>query len=103
MDVREFGSGRTGMSNVLRTGGGKSAAVVLALDIAKGVVVVICWRREVVGTYRGRGGGGPGGAGGAQLASVPGIPGRTRHPDGAGWAVDNDAGASGGGYGDLRW
>ena len=40
MDVREFGSGRTGMSNVLRTGGGKAAAVVLALDIGKGVVVV---------------------------------------------------------------
>ena len=52
MDVREFGSGRTGMSNVLRTGGGKSAAVVLALDIAKGVVVVLL-AREVIGTYLG--------------------------------------------------
>ena len=51
-DVREFGSGRTGMSNVLRTGGGKSAAVVLALDIAKGVVVVLL-AREVIGTYLG--------------------------------------------------
>ena len=50
MDVREFGSGRTGMSNVLRTGGGKSAAVVLALDVAKGVVVVLL-AREVIGTY----------------------------------------------------
>ena len=50
MDVREFGSGRTGMSNVLRTGGGKSAAMVLALDIGKGVVVVI-FAREVVGTH----------------------------------------------------
>ena len=50
MDVREFGSGRTGMSNVLRTGGGKAAAVVLALDIAKGVVVVVL-AREVVGTH----------------------------------------------------
>ena len=49
MDVREFGSGRTGMSNVLRTGGGKAAAIVLALDIAKGVVVVIM-AREVAGT-----------------------------------------------------
>ena len=50
MDVREFGSGRTGMSNVLRTGGGKAAAVVLTLDIAKGVVVVI-FAREAVGTH----------------------------------------------------
>ena len=44
MDVREFGSGRTGMSNVLRTGGGKAAAVVLTLDIAKGVLAVILAR-----------------------------------------------------------
>ena len=50
VDVREYGSGRTGMSNVLRTGGGKAAAVVLALDIAKGVVVVIL-AREAVGTH----------------------------------------------------
>lgn len=50
VDVREFGSGRTGMSNVLRTGGGKAAAVVFALDVAKGVVVVIV-AREVVGAH----------------------------------------------------
>ena len=50
MDVRDFGSGRTGMSNVLRTGGGKAAAIVLALDIAKGVVVVIV-AREAVETH----------------------------------------------------
>ena len=40
-DVREFGSGRTGMSNVLRTGGGKLAAVVFALDVGKGVLAVM--------------------------------------------------------------
>ena len=34
VDVREYGSGRTGMSNVLRTGGVKSAAVVLTLDLS---------------------------------------------------------------------
>ena len=50
MDVREFGSGRTGMSNVLRTGGGKAAAVVLALDVAKGVVAVIL-AREAIGSH----------------------------------------------------
>ena len=40
-DVREYGSGRTGMSNVLRTGGGKMAAVVFALDVSKGVLAVM--------------------------------------------------------------
>ena len=41
MDVREYGSGRTGMANVLRTGGGKVAAVVFALDVGKGVLAVM--------------------------------------------------------------
>ena len=49
VDVREYGSGRTGMSNVLRTGGVKSAAVVLTLDIAKGVIAVVV-ARVVIGT-----------------------------------------------------
>lgn len=49
VDVREYGSGRTGMSNVLRTGGVKSAAIVLTLDIAKGVISVII-ARAVIGT-----------------------------------------------------
>ena len=49
VDVREFGSGRTGMSNVLRTGGVKSAVVVLTLDIGKGVMAVVL-AREVIGT-----------------------------------------------------
>ena len=48
MDVRDYGSGRTGMSNVLRTGGGKAAAVVLALDVSKGVLAVMM-AREVTG------------------------------------------------------
>ena len=50
VDVREYGSGRTGMSNVLRTGGVRSAAVVLTLDIAKGVIAVII-ARQVIGTH----------------------------------------------------
>ena len=49
VDVREYGSGRTGMSNVLRTGGTKVAAVVLTLDIAKGVIAVVM-ARVVIGT-----------------------------------------------------
>ena len=46
--IREYGSGRTGMSNVLRTGGGKVAALVLMLDVSKGVLAVIL-AREVIG------------------------------------------------------
>ncbi|MCH9018058.1 MAG: glycerol-3-phosphate acyltransferase, partial [Chloroflexi bacterium] len=49
VDVREYGSGRTGMSNVLRTGGVKAAVVVLTLDIAKGVIAVVI-ARTVIGT-----------------------------------------------------
>ena len=50
MDVRDFGSGRTGMSNVLRTGGGKAAALVFALDVATGVVAGVI-AREIVGSH----------------------------------------------------
>ena len=32
VDIREYGSGRTGVSNVLRTAGGPMAALVLFLD-----------------------------------------------------------------------
>jgi len=49
VDVREYGSGSTGMSNVLRTGGVKAAVVVLTLDIAKGVIAVVI-ARVVIGT-----------------------------------------------------
>lgn len=48
VDIRQHGSGRTGMSNVLRTGGGKVAAVVLALDLSKGVLAVFL-ARTVIG------------------------------------------------------
>lgn len=41
VDVTEFGSGRTGTSNVLRTGGLKSAAMVLVLDLSKGALAVL--------------------------------------------------------------
>ena len=49
LDIRDHGSGRTGMSNVLRTGGGRVAAVVLLLDLSKGVLVVLL-SRELIGT-----------------------------------------------------
>ena len=50
VDVREYGSGRTGMSNVLRTGGGKLAAATLAMDIAKGALAVVLARQLVDST-----------------------------------------------------
>ena len=49
VDIREYGSGRTGMSNVLRTAGGKLAALVLALDMGKGVLAVML-AQVVIGT-----------------------------------------------------
>lgn len=48
VDIREYGSGRIGMSNVLRTGGGRIAGLVLVLDLSKGILVVLL-AREVIG------------------------------------------------------
>jgi glycerol-3-phosphate acyltransferase PlsY len=43
-DIRQVGSGKIGMTNVLRTAGKKAAALSLVLDIAKGAVAVILAR-----------------------------------------------------------
>lgn len=40
-DIREVGSGKIGMTNVLRTAGKKAAALSLILDIAKGAAAVL--------------------------------------------------------------
>lgn len=40
VDVREVGSGKTGMTNVLRVAGKKAAALVLVLDLLKGALAV---------------------------------------------------------------
>ncbi len=40
-DVREFGSGKTGTTNVLRAAGLKPAILVAVLDVSKGVLAVI--------------------------------------------------------------
>lgn len=40
-DVREVGSGKTGMTNVMRTVGKKAAALVFALDLGKGALAVL--------------------------------------------------------------
>ncbi len=44
VDIRQYGSGKTGTSNVLRTAGGKFAALALALDLSKGLLAVLMVR-----------------------------------------------------------
>ena len=51
VDVRQYGSGKIGMTNVLRAAGKKAAAVVLALDLLKGVLAVVFAGLIVGGGY----------------------------------------------------
>ncbi len=51
VDVRQYGSGKTGATNVLRTAGGKAAAMVATLDILKGVLAVVFAGLIVGGDY----------------------------------------------------
>jgi len=44
VDVREYGSGKTGFTNALRTLGLRAAAIVLAIDVAKGALPVLIGR-----------------------------------------------------------
>lgn len=44
VDVRDYGSGKTGATNVLRTAGAKAAALVLVGDIVKGALAVLLAR-----------------------------------------------------------
>ncbi len=44
VDIRTYGSGKIGMTNVLRTTGTKSAILVLILDVSKGVFAVFLAR-----------------------------------------------------------
>jgi acyl phosphate:glycerol-3-phosphate acyltransferase len=44
IDIREYGSHRTGATNALRTLGARAAAFVFLLDVAKGVVAVLLAR-----------------------------------------------------------
>ncbi len=41
VDVRQFGSGKTGATNVLRVAGKKAAALVTILDLSKGILAVV--------------------------------------------------------------
>src|SRR4051794_912307 len=40
VDIRDYGSGATGATNVIRTSGAKAGALVIVLDIAKGIAPV---------------------------------------------------------------
>ena len=44
LDIRDYGSGNTGMTNVLRTVGLKSAFVVLILDMSKSILAILITR-----------------------------------------------------------
>ena len=48
VDIRQLGSGRTGMTNVLRAAGAKMAALVLLLDMGKGILSVLL-ARQIIG------------------------------------------------------
>jgi glycerol-3-phosphate acyltransferase PlsY len=50
VDVRKYGSGKMGATNVLRTAGRKSAAMVACLDVLKGMLAVV-----IAGLIVGRG------------------------------------------------
>jgi len=49
VDIRQYGSGKMGTTNVLRTVGKKAAAIAVCLDILKGVLAVVL-ARLVIGT-----------------------------------------------------
>lgn len=70
IDVREYGSRRTGATNVLRTLGTGAAALVFVLDVLKGVVAVLV-ARIIAGDD-------PGGEWAAAAAGLAAIVGHTR-------------------------
>lgn len=49
-DIRQFGSGNAGMTNVLRTFGKKAAAMTITGDVLKGTVAVLVARAIFAGT-----------------------------------------------------
>lgn len=51
VDVRQYGSGKTGATNVLRTAGRKAAVLVASLDVIKGVLAVVFAGLIVGGDY----------------------------------------------------
>ena len=52
VDVRKYGSGKMGTTNVLRVAGKKAAALVFILDMSKGAVAVVAAWLLLRGSYR---------------------------------------------------
>ena len=90
VDIREFGSGSIGMTNVLRTGGGRVAVLVLTLDIAKGILAVVLGR-TVIGSTEGEVTASPVRPGWSQLARVSPVSGRPGDTHRTGRALCNGA------------
>ncbi len=51
VDVRQYGSGKIGATNVLRVAGRKAAALVVVLDISKGALAVVLARLIIGESY----------------------------------------------------
>jgi len=51
VDVRQYGSGKTGATNVLRAAGGRAGALVMGFDLLKGVLAVVFAGLIVGGDY----------------------------------------------------
>lgn len=51
VDIRQYGSGKTGATNVLRVAGKKAAALVCVLDVLKGALAVVFAGLIVGGNY----------------------------------------------------
>ena len=95
IDIRDYGSGRTGVSNALRTAGYRIAGLVLLLDLAKGIAAVLLAR--LCGRCGGGSGRRPAGFGRPQLAGILGFPRRPGDCAGLGRAGGDVAGGGPGG------
>ena len=52
VDVRNFGSGKMGTTNVMRVAGKKAAALVFILDMSKGALAVVAAWLLLRGSYK---------------------------------------------------
>ncbi len=75
VDIREYGSGKTGTTNVLRVAGRKAAALVVILDVLKGALAVVFAGLIIGGGYLEVGGYGVGLLTAQSLAALAAIAG----------------------------
>src|SRR3972149_1407119 len=85
IDIRQYGSGKTGATNVLRTVGARWGAVALAGDLAKGVIPVVVARVLSDEPYV-QTGAGPGWRGRGGWPPPAGTPGGCPRGPSRGWA-----------------